>query len=302
VSLDNRLRILLVEDNEGDAVLVEEYVAEAGCGQFVVRRAKTMAEGQALLASYAPQVILLDLNLPDSKGLETLERFCMLPGGQGGPRPPIIVLTSFDDQEMADRAIQGCAQDYLVKNDVNAKVLLRSIRFAIQRHGKEEVDRMLRDPGEADGDQKEALEVLQRVNRTAPGEVSPAAGRPEPKQDSSLLLEHFTTGSRATEVILTGLGQRLARLEEASQDYGLADARRQTLWVLLERLIIGNGKGPLSARLEALEKTLLASAEDRRERRGLRTQWLVAFIVLMIGWIGSVVAWALGYFLHVPRP
>jgi DNA-binding response OmpR family regulator len=299
--LDSRLRILLVEDNEGDAVLVEEYVNEAGTGQFVLRRAKTMAEGQQLLAEYMPQVILLDLNLPDSKGLDTLERFCMLDGGADRPRPPIIVLTSLDDQEMADRAIKGCAQDYLIKNDVNARVLLRSIRFAIQRHGKSEMDKIQKNPETIGENQHEALAVLQRVNRTAPGEVGSAnvERAVDIKHDSSLLLEHYTTGSRATELVLTGLNGRIHKLELDQHDYAVNEARRETLWLQLERLLLGNGRGPLAARLETLEKTLLASAEEQRERRSNRVQWLIAIGILAAGWIASLIVWVVTSLFHV---
>lgn len=295
MQLDNRLRILLVEDNEGDAALVDEYVAEAGKGQFVLRRARTLAQGHQVIGEFCPQVVLLDLNLPDSKGFATLESFCNAPCPDGETRPPIIVLTSLDDQDMADRAIQGCAQDYLVKNDVNAKVLLRSIRFAIQRHGKDEVDKMLREPDKSDGNQKEAMQVLQRVNRTAPGEVS-AGGEPRPsvedtRTSSSLLLEHFTTGSKATEVIVTGLDQRVRRLEEARHADEVVAARRETLLQQLEKLIIGNGKGPLAARLETLERTLLASADEMRERRNTRNQWVIAVIILVVGWVASAIAY-----------
>jgi DNA-binding response OmpR family regulator len=291
---DNRLRILLVEDNEGDSVLVEEYIAEAGRGEFIMARARTLAQGQRLLVDFRPQVLLLDLNLPDSKGIDTLDHFCTVTMPPDLPRPPIIVLTSLDDADAADRAVSSCAQDYLVKNDVNAKVLLRSIRFAIQRHGKDKVDKMLEDPDKSDGNQQEALSILQRINRTAPGEVRDAnAARTmdEPQTSDGLLLQHFATGSKASEVIFQGLDQRISRLERVKHERDVVDARREMLLTQMEKLLVGNGRGPLVARLETMERTMSTVGWPVPQRLHAPSWTAVGCFLLAVGWAASLVAW-----------
>lgn len=259
--LDNRLRILLVEDNDGDADLVGEYVEEIGHGLLVVRRAETLAEAKALLVSdYDPQVVLLDLNLPDSKGLDTLEEFCRDGETASCPRPPIIVLTSLDDEDTADRAMAACAQDYLVKQDINAKSLIRSIRYAVQRHGKQAIDRMVDD---ATADPEAALQIIQRVNRTAPGQLKdePRPTGHHPRPTVGLLLEQQAVASQAGEVVLVSQDARIRALEDKAHRCELAQTRTQgELARLVDRiepvgrLVQGNGRGPLANRLERLER------------------------------------------------
>jgi DNA-binding response OmpR family regulator len=293
---DSRLRILLVEDNKGDALLVEEYLREVGQDAFQLRRAETLAQGRALLDAFRPQVILLDLNLPDSKGLATLVALCV-PVESGRPQPPIVVLTSLDDTEMAGQALSHCAQDYLVKNDVTPARLVRAIRYAIARHGGREVDRMLTDPDKSDGNSKEAMEVLQRVNRTAPGEVAVdhlgLLHDDDATAGGTLFLEHFAAGSKATEVVLTGLDQRLRRLEEGRHAGEIRDARRETLLTQLERLVLGNGRGALAARLESIEKMLVVHEDERLNYHKVlvRLRVTLALLVLAALAMGGTVAW-----------
>jgi DNA-binding response OmpR family regulator len=300
---DNRFRMLLIEDNEADALLVEDYVDNAGNGQFILRRAKTLFEAHRIFREFRPQIVLLDINLPDSKGIDTLKEFCKAGACGQEMLPPIVVLTSLDDHDVADEAVATLAQDYLVKADIDADVLLRSIRFAIQRHGRAEMNRVLSAPSVPENMGREAMEVLQRVNRTAPGEVNPdlpTTNRRHP-EGSALILEHFTTGQQATEVIVTSLDQRLSRLEELQRDQVIGDARREVLWGQLERLLIGNGKGPLAARLETLERILVAKADVEREQRGRRWQLAIAVAVLSLGWLGSVIAWIISLLLQRGR-
>jgi DNA-binding response OmpR family regulator len=293
--IDSRFRILLVEDNPGDAVIIEDYIATAGQGQFDLRRARTLREGLQLLEDFRPHVVLLDLNLPDSKGSDTIDAFCAA-GTPEVPRPPIIVLTSLDDQDVATRAIANCAQDYLVKGELtSAQTLIRSIRFAIQRHGQAEVDKMLVTGDRSPDSQREALSILTRVNRTSPGDglAEPSAHSPE-----SGLMTHFATGQRATEVIVSGLDRRLRRLEEAQQDHTVGEARRELLWIQLEKLLLGDGKGPLASRLETLERFLIASADDLKHRRDHWSNLRIAIGVLVVGWLGSIVGWLILYFMR----
>src|SRR5471032_1739885 len=91
-----RLRVLIVEDNDGDALLLQEALRERGTLAVEVTRATTLLEGLTALGTSEPDAVLLDLTLPDSQGLETLRRVC-----QHAPRSPVIIMTGLDDESMA---------------------------------------------------------------------------------------------------------------------------------------------------------------------------------------------------------
>ncbi len=122
------LQVLLVEDNPGDARLVSEALADAGTGQFVLTQVDTLADGLALLKQRSFDAMLLDLSLPDSQGLHTLERTL-----EQAPGIPVIVLTMLNDENLGIRAVQIGAQDYLLKGRSDHELLVRSVRYAIER-------------------------------------------------------------------------------------------------------------------------------------------------------------------------
>lgn len=124
----SRFQILLVEDNPGDARLIRAVLDEAGGGRFEVRHAQTLREALALLAASAPDVVLLDLNLPDEQGVETVARV-----NGAAPRIPIVVLTGTTDEALALRAMEHGAQEYLVKGRVEGAHLVRALRHAVVR-------------------------------------------------------------------------------------------------------------------------------------------------------------------------
>jgi DNA-binding response OmpR family regulator len=121
-------KVLLVEDNPLDARLLREYLA-AGGGALELRWADDLAKGLAMAAELPPDIAILDLTLPDSKGLDTFLRF-----HQAAPFLPVIVMTGLDDQDLAVEAVRRGAQDYLVKTEVRPPALIRAIRYAIERH------------------------------------------------------------------------------------------------------------------------------------------------------------------------
>jgi len=122
------ITVLLVEDNPGDARLVREMMEEAGTNRFRLVQAGRMAEAQALLAEGTFEVLLLDLDLPDSRGLDTLS--AALGCAQGAP---VVVLTGRDDDELGAEAVRKGAQDYLPKGQLDCRLLLKTIRYAIER-------------------------------------------------------------------------------------------------------------------------------------------------------------------------
>jgi len=121
------VQILLVEDNPADARLIEEILADARPGAFALRReARLSAALESLDADI--DIVLLDLSLPDSHGFETFARV-----HAAASNLPIIVLTGLDDEELALRTVNKGAQDYLVKAHVGNRLLVRAIRYAIER-------------------------------------------------------------------------------------------------------------------------------------------------------------------------
>jgi len=125
---------LLIEDNLGDARLIREIMAEARGDQFELERADRLSTGLERLAAGGIDVILLDLGLPDSMGFDTFTSV-----HAQVLEVPIIVLTGLSDEALAVKAVREGAQDYLVKGQVDANLLLRTVRYAIERKRAERV-------------------------------------------------------------------------------------------------------------------------------------------------------------------
>jgi two-component system cell cycle response regulator len=127
------LKILLVEDSDADAHLTQDILAEWSADQFDVTHVVRLSEAIGHLAKTRFDAVLLDLSLPDGHGLSTLGQIQV-----ANPSIPIIVLSGFSDQAIAVQAVQGGAQDYLVKGQGHPELLARSIRYAIERKRAEE--------------------------------------------------------------------------------------------------------------------------------------------------------------------
>ncbi len=120
---------LLVEDNPGDARLLQEMLGEADDARFdITAAATTLAAALARLDQGGIDLVLLDLSLPDSQGLPTFRAI-----QARAPGLPIIVLSGLDDEEMALKTVHAGAQDYLVKGRVDAGLLARSMRYSLER-------------------------------------------------------------------------------------------------------------------------------------------------------------------------
>ena len=123
---DVRVRVLLVEDDPGDARLLRAALPS----RLEIEHVTTLADAVAQLGRMPlPDVVLLDLSLPDSTGPATLQRLLAV-----GSRVAVVVLTGLDDDRAAAEAITGGAQDYLVKGSVTSDVMARAIRHAVERH------------------------------------------------------------------------------------------------------------------------------------------------------------------------
>lgn len=123
------IRVLLIEDNPGDARHIARMLAESGEPVCQLAWTENLAQGIASLEQQPPDVILLDLGLPGTSGLATLRRLL----AQVPAAPALVVLSGLNDEEVAVEAVQSGAQDYLVKGQVDQPTLMRSIRYAIER-------------------------------------------------------------------------------------------------------------------------------------------------------------------------
>lgn len=122
------IRILLVEDNPGDAGLIRDMLRDAGVHRFDLVYAGTLAEATAQLGRTPVDALLLDLTLPDCTGLDTVRRV-----HEKAADVPIVVLTGDDGGDHAINAMQAGAQDYLTKGFIDGPSLVRSVRYAIER-------------------------------------------------------------------------------------------------------------------------------------------------------------------------
>ncbi|MBU1157347.1 MAG: response regulator [Proteobacteria bacterium] len=125
---ENICRILLVEDNPGDARLVEEYLRESSDLACALVRGDTLAVGLELLGRERFDLIMADLGLPDSQGIATFHRL-----NEAAPATPIIILTGLGDREVALACLREGAQDYITKNEMSPLSLGKAVRYALER-------------------------------------------------------------------------------------------------------------------------------------------------------------------------
>lgn len=127
--MENKTSILLIEDNPGDARLFREMLKEEYGEKLVLQHADRVQVGLEHFEKSNPAVILLDLHLPDSQGLDTFIKV-----HKHASRVPIVVLTGLNDKDLALQAVRNGAQDYLVKGEITTILLVRSLNYAIERH------------------------------------------------------------------------------------------------------------------------------------------------------------------------
>lgn len=150
---DKPIRVLIVDDDPEDAHLAAIALRRAKWPDYQLQQATSLAEVRKILENERFDIILLDLGLSGSQGLETLDRFREL-----NSSIPVVVLSGLEDDEIAIQSLERDAQDYLCKFDVNARSLSRSIRHAIQRQNSvDEIRHLL-------GKVRESEEILQRKN------------------------------------------------------------------------------------------------------------------------------------------
>jgi len=121
-------KILLVEDNHGDARLIEEALSEIAKLRFELVHCVTLAQALEFCSNSSPDAVLLDLGLPDAQGLETVRRM-----HRAAQKTPLVVLTVSNDEDLAIRSLQEGAQDYLPKAQIDGALIWRALRYAMER-------------------------------------------------------------------------------------------------------------------------------------------------------------------------
>ena len=124
----HKIKILLVEDSPSDAMLLQNFLQKSGAGRFDLELVGTLADALACLARGQTELVLTDLNLPDSNGLDTFQAI-----KAAAREAPVIVLSGLDDETTAVNAVHAGAEDYLVKDRLTPPLILRSIIYAMER-------------------------------------------------------------------------------------------------------------------------------------------------------------------------
>ncbi len=136
---DNLIKILLIEDNPGDVRLIRELLAEVTDTSFHIAWADRLSSGLDRLAQgEGVDVVLLDLGLPDSQGLDTFARL-----HARAPHLPVVILSGLSDEVLAAKAVRNGTQDYLVKGRIDGNLLRRSLRYAIERQQRQQAEEAL---------------------------------------------------------------------------------------------------------------------------------------------------------------
>jgi signal transduction histidine kinase len=245
--------LLLVEDNLADAYLLVEMLEQTDEQKWQIVQAKRLSTAIEYLSGSNFGVVLLDLSLPDSKGLNTVTQI-----QSAAPELPIVVLTGTDDQELALQAVALGAQDYLVKGEITQEMLVRAIRYAIER------GRILKQLQDSERRTLMALEKERELNQLK-------------SQFVSMVSHEFRTPMTTIRLCadkLKGDNPQLTQ-ERRSQYLGLMQGSISDMLQLLDEVLLlarteagGLKYEPTSLNLEAfcheLIKTLQLSASDRK--------------------------------------
>jgi DNA-binding response OmpR family regulator len=129
VTGNHRVKVLLVEDSPTEVRLLEDKLAKVTLTTFEVTRAGKLAEALGKLNEHPFDIVLLDLNLPDSEELQTFTKV-----NRQNPEVPIVVLTGMNDEKLAIEAVSQGAEDYLIKRDTDHQLLGRAMAYAVERH------------------------------------------------------------------------------------------------------------------------------------------------------------------------
>ncbi|MGB9937129.1 MAG: sensor histidine kinase [Methanobacterium sp.] len=185
---DKLIRVLIIEDNPQDLRIIEEMLGEVSNPSFELESAKRLEDGLKLLLNDNFNILLLDLSLPDSTGLDTFASVY-----EQAPELPIVILSGFDDEDTAIRAVREGAQDYLVKGQVSGLLLSRAISYAIERKLIE--DELIRHRYYLNELVEKRTEELEEANECLQEEV----------REKEILIEEIYRRIQFTLQIITGI-------------------------------------------------------------------------------------------------
>lgn len=240
--------VLLIEDDEGDALLVEELVEDSGI-DVRLGRARTLAHGLRQLEAEPPQCVLLDLHLPDAQGLDALKRVLAASADAA-----VVVLTGLSEEQAGLAAVAAGAQDYLVKGRLEADVFMRAIRYAVQRKQTERAAAALQ-TGRLRAEENARLERGLLPTPLLLDDTVSVCARYRPGRAQALLGGDFydvvQTSDGATHAVVgdvSGHGPDEAALgvclRVAWRAFVMAGARGQDLLDLLEKILVAERSGP----------------------------------------------------------
>ncbi|MBB1246171.1 fused response regulator/phosphatase [Streptomyces durbertensis] len=245
---EQQLTVLLVEDDAGDALLVEEAVAD-GNVPLELHWARSLAEAFDSLRQHRPDCVLLDLHLPDARGGEALERVLEKADGAA-----VVVLTGLAGEQAGFAAVAAGAQDYLLKNRLEPEVFLRAIRYAIERKRTEQAAAALQ-AGQLQARENRRLERGLLPTPLLHGDAVRVTSRYQPGRAQTLLGGDFYDvvelpdgSTQAVVGDVSGHGPDAAALgvclRVAWRSFVLAGARGEALLNLLEEILVAERAGP----------------------------------------------------------
>lgn len=222
-------KILLVEDNPGDAELVKWSLRDSAAGMdFKITHAERLGNALLLLEEQPFDAILLDLSLPDSHGLDTVDQI-----KAAHPGVPIVVLSGYLDEKLAIQAVKTGAQDYLVKGQGDGYLVARAVRYAMERKRAEEALRRSHD--ELERRVAERTAALAEANRSLEAEIAEHR-----RAEERLMKEHAfndalldTVGTLILVLDPEGRITRVNRTCEQLTEYTFAEVRSRYFWDLL---------------------------------------------------------------------